>query len=82
MLTLTQNIKQITILLDGQIQVLRQDIVLQDGEFFSESLHRHVISPGDKYTGEDVRVQKACKAFHTVQVIADYRAAITLQKAR
>jgi len=41
----------------------------------SQSFHRHVVAPGQDYSGEDAKVQALCAAIHTPAVIAAYQAA-------
>lgn len=68
---LTQNsiISQIMILPDGQIHVQRADMILRDGVEIARIIHRHVINPGDDYSGEDVRVFEICRLVYTADVI-------------
>jgi len=61
------------------VQVRTKTAILEDGEQISGTYHRHVILPGNDYSAEDARVQAICAAVHTVNVIADYRAAQTIQ---
>ena len=49
---------------------------MEDGKQISGNFHRHVIAPGDDYSGEDTRVQGVCAALHTAEVVAAYKAAI------
>ncbi len=66
---------QITVLLDGQIQVRRNHRFLEDGVLVAEQYHRHVVEPGNDLSGEDSRVTLIAAVVHTPAVIADYRAA-------
>lgn len=59
----------------GAVQVRTATRIVEDGKVISTSLHRHVVAPGDDYSGEDARVQAICKATHTPEVIAAYEAA-------
>jgi hypothetical protein len=63
----------------GVVQVRTRTAVMEDGKQISSNLHRHVVAPGDDYSGEDTRVQGICAALHTAQVIAAYQAAIAAQ---
>lgn len=63
----------------GSVQVRTATKIVEDGVVISQSFHRHVIAPGDDYSGEDVRVQAICAATHTAEVIAAYKAAIAAQ---
>jgi len=77
-MALTEDIvvDSIEILLDGQIQVRRANRIFRDGVEISKAYHRHVVSPGDELTREDIRVQAIGKLIHTPPVIAAYRATI------
>jgi len=75
MLKKTQIIDRIEIFENGTVQVRTKTIILEDGVQISETLHRHGVSPGDSYAGEDARVKAICAATHTAEVIATYQAA-------
>lgn len=60
---------------NGCVQVRTKTAVLEDGVQLTASFHRHVVAPGDDYSGEDARVQAICAATHTAEVIAAYQAA-------
>lgn len=59
----------------GAVQVRTATRIVENGEIISSSLHRHVVAPGDDYSGEDARVQAICTATHTPEVVAAYQAA-------
>ena len=59
---------------NGCVQVRTATRILDDGQFISNSFHRHVVTPGDDYSQEDQRVQAICAAVHTPEVIAEYQA--------
>jgi len=61
----------------GVVQIRTKVVVVENSAQISGSFHRHVVAPGDDYSGEDERVQVICKATHTPKVIAAYRAATT-----
>jgi hypothetical protein len=48
---------------------------MEDGKQISGTFHRHVVAPGDDYSGEDARVKAICTAMHTAEIIAAYQAA-------
>jgi hypothetical protein len=48
--------------------------ILEDGKEISSKFHRHVVLPGDDYSGEDAKVQAVCIAIHTPEIIAAYQA--------
>jgi hypothetical protein len=72
-----QTVDRIEALEDGTVQVRTKTTIMEDGKQISGTFHRHVIAPGDDYSGEDARVQAICAATHTADVIAAYEAAQT-----
>lgn len=72
-------VDQIEVLESGVVQVRTATRIMEGGTVLSSSLHRHVVSPGDDYSGQDARVQAICAAVHTAEVIAAYQAAQTAQ---
>lgn len=60
---------------NGCVQVRTKTAFKEDGVEIGSKFHRHVVAPGDDYSGEDTRVQGVCKALHTAQAIAAYKAA-------
>jgi hypothetical protein len=64
---------------NGAVQVRTKTAIMEDGEQISSTFHRHVVAPGDDYSGEDVRVKAICAATHIDGVIATYKAAIAAQ---
>lgn len=64
---------------NGAIQVRTKTAIKEDGIEISSNFHRHVIVPGNDYTGEDARVQAICASIHTAEVIAAYKAAAAAQ---
>ena len=64
---------------NGCIQVRTKTAIMENGVQISGNFHRHVIAPGDDYSGQDARVQAICAATHTTDVIAAYKAAIAAQ---
>jgi hypothetical protein len=64
---------------NGSIQVRTKTAIMEDGKQISGTFHRHVVAPGDDYSGEDARVQAICAATHTDEVIAAYEAAQAAQ---
>lgn len=69
-------VDRIEVLENGSVQVRTKTTIMEDGKQISGSFYRHVVAPGDAYAGEDARVQAICKATHTADVIAAYKAAI------
>ena len=59
---------------NGCVQVRTCIRIVEDGKQLSGSFHRHVVAPGDDYSGEDPKVQAICAVMHTPEVIAAYKA--------
>ena len=72
-------VDKIEVVQSGAVQVRTKTTITEDGKNVSESFHRHVVVPGDDYSGEDARVQSICAATHTADVIAAYKAASAAQ---
>lgn len=72
-------VDRIEVLENGCVQVRTRTSIMEDGKQISGTFHRHVVAPGDNYSGEDVRVQAICAATHTADVIAAYKAATAAQ---
>lgn len=64
----------------GHVQVRTASTILEDGNIIAKSFHRHVVAPGDDYSGEDSKVQAVCAAVHTPEIISAYKAAIAAQR--
>lgn len=75
MLEKVEIVDRIEVLENGSVQVRTKTAILEDGVQISASFHRHIVSPGQDYSGEDARVQAICKTTHTADVIAAYKAA-------
>ena len=65
---------------NGNVQVRTKTAIMEDGKQISASFHRHVVAPGDDYSGEDARVQAICAATHTPEVVAAYQAMLEANK--
>ena len=72
-------VDRIEVVENGSVQVRTKTAIMEDGKQISGTFHRHLVAPGDDYSGEDARVQAICAATHTADVIAAYKAAITAQ---
>jgi hypothetical protein len=72
-------VDRIEVIENGSVQVRTKTAILEDGKQISSSFHRHVISPGADYSGENAKVQAICASVHTAEVIAAYEAAIAAQ---
>jgi hypothetical protein len=69
----------IEVIENGSIQVRTKTAIKEDGVEISSKFHRHVVAPGDDYSGEDARVKAICAATHTADVIAAYKSAQAAQ---
>lgn len=67
-------VDRIEVVESGVVQVRTKTSIMEDGKQISGTFHRHVVSPGDDYSGEDARVQAICAATHTAEVIEAYKA--------
>jgi hypothetical protein len=75
-------VDQIEVVENGCVQVRTATKIVEDGKELSRTLHRHVVSPGDDYSGEDARVQGICAAVHTPEIIAAYQAIVAANRAQ
>jgi hypothetical protein len=75
MLEKVVSVDLIEVIENGCIQVRTKTAIKEDGVEISSKFHRHVVAPGDDFSGEDARVQAICAATHTAAVIAAYKAA-------
>ena len=62
------------------VQVRNATVIYRDDVELNRSFHRHVVQPGDDYSGEDAEVQAVCAAVHTPEVIAAYEAHVQAQQ--
>lgn len=82
MLEKSQIVDRIEVLESGVVQVRTRTAIKEDGKEISSNFHRHVVSPGDDYSGETDRVKAICAATHTPEVIAAYQAAQEAAQAK
>jgi hypothetical protein len=75
MLEKIETVDRVEVIENGAVQVRTKTAIMEDGKQISGNFHRHVVAPGDDYSGEDARVQAICAATHTADVIAAYQAA-------
>ena len=68
-------VDRIEVVESGVVQVRTKTAIMENGKQISGSYHRHTIVPGADYSSEDSRVQAICKATHTKDVVAAYKAA-------
>jgi hypothetical protein len=69
-------VDKIEILEQGAVQVRVANRIFEDGVLLSETFNRHVVMPGDDYSGQEAKVQTICAAIHTPECIASYFALI------
>jgi len=79
MLEKIEIVDRIEVIENGCVQVRTKTAIMEDGKQISGTFHRHVVTPGDDYSGEDARVQAICAATHTAEVVAAYQAAQAAQ---
>jgi archaellum component FlaF (FlaF/FlaG flagellin family) len=72
-------VDRIEVLQNGSVQVRTKTAIIEDGKQISGNFHRHVVAPGDDYSGQDARVKAICAATHTYDVIDAYKAASAAQ---
>ena len=72
-------VDRIEVVENGIVQVRTKTAIMEDGKQISGTFHRHIVAPGDDYSGEDARVQAICAATHTNEVIAAYQASLVAQ---
>lgn len=65
---------------NGCVQVRTKTSIVENGEQISSTFSRHVVCPGDDYSGQDARVQTICAATHTPEVIEAYKAKLAEQR--
>lgn len=62
------------------IQVRKASIIEKNGVEISRSNHRHVITPIDDISGEDIKVQLIANAIWSKDVISDYKNQLLISK--
>jgi hypothetical protein len=65
----------VEVLENKTVQVRTKTSIVEDGTPISSKFHRHVVAPGDDYSGEDAKVKTICVAMHTPEVIQAYKLA-------
>jgi hypothetical protein len=76
MLEKVTSVDLIEVIENGSVQVRTKTAIKEDGVEISSKFHRHVVAPGDDYSGEDAKVKAIAASIHTAGVIAAYQAAI------
>tara|TARA_S200002703_G_C3800562_1_gene247385 strand:+ start:3833 stop:4090 length:258 start_codon:yes stop_codon:yes gene_type:complete len=72
-------VDRIEVIENGCVQVRTKTAIMEDGKQISGTYQRHVVAPGDDYSGEDALVQAICAATHTDEVVAAYAAYVAAQ---
>lgn len=67
-------VDRVEVLENGIVQIRTKTAILEDGVQISGTFHRHVVAPGDDFSQENDRVKAICKATHTKEVVAAYKA--------
>jgi hypothetical protein len=75
MLEKIEVVDRIEVVENGSVQVRTKTAIMEDGKEISSKFYRHVVAPGNDYSGESDRVKAICAATHTPEVIAAYQAA-------
>jgi hypothetical protein len=57
--------QQVTVLEDGQLQVLTITAIVEDGKEIARNNHRKVVAPGDDISGEVGLVKEVAEKIHT-----------------
>lgn len=69
-----KNTIQVEVTETDHVQVRVKTTIYRDGEQVSYSLHRHVIAPGQDYSGEPKKVRRICDNTFVPTVVARYQA--------
>ena len=81
MLEKIEVVDRIEVIEDGSVQVRTKTAIMENGKQISGTYRRHVVASGDDYSAEDAKVQAICKALHTKDVVAAYKAAQVKESA-
>lgn len=81
MLTKETVVSSIEVLELGQIQVRTTQRIIEDGVVIAEQHHRHVVVPGDDFSGEDSRVQAIAAVEHTPERVQAYQDMLAASEA-
>jgi hypothetical protein len=75
-LTETTKVDQIEIVENGTIQIRTATIIKRDEIEISRTFHRHIKTPGEDVSTEDLKVQAIANAIWTEEVIAAYQSSL------
>ena len=73
MLEKKEVIDSMNVLEDGQIQVRRATLVLEDGKEISKTYHRWVLSPGQEIDDQEDKVKSVANAVWTEDVVKKHK---------
>jgi hypothetical protein len=73
-------VDSIEVVENGCIQVRTRTDIKEDNVEISSKFHRHIVLPGDDYSGEDAKVQAIAASIHTPEVIAAYQEKLAEQQ--
>ena len=75
-MTFTENksIDQIEVVNDWNIQVRQATVIERDGEFFTRTFHRWVLTPDMDISHQEQKVQDICNAAWTPEIKEAYTA--------
>lgn len=73
-------VDQIEVVENGCVQVRAKTNIMENGKQISSTFHRHIVEPGDDFSGECDKVKVICAAVHTAEVVAAYQAALAEQQ--
>ncbi len=76
MLEKITSVDLIEVIENGCIQVRTKTAIKENGVEISSKFHRHIVAPGNNYSGENARVKAICASIHTAAVVAAYQASI------
>jgi hypothetical protein len=69
-------VDKIEIVENSSIQVRTATIIEKDGTELTRTFHRHVLTPGDNVSTEDLKVQAIANGIWTEEVIEAYQASL------
>lgn len=62
------------------VQVRTTTKIIDNGVEIAKTYHRHVIRPGDDYSGETEKVKAVCAAVHTPETIESFKTMLSNQE--
>ena len=77
-LTETTTVDQIEVTNSNVIQIREALTIKRDDEVISSTFHRYTLLPGDDVSTKDSKIQAIANAIWTEEVIAAYRASLSI----